>query len=137
MNTSENYNLDDLLRKTIKKTPLTEPSANFTSDVMRQINSLSICKSTKYEPLISIKMWLFIVVSISVLIALILYSQGYENSNWLSLLLSKSYINSILSGLSFKFTLSRIFIYGFICFALMFFIQISMIKYYFEKSLKH
>ncbi|PKV52317.1 hypothetical protein ATE84_4428 [Aquimarina sp. MAR_2010_214] len=111
----------------IKEAGLETPSENFLKNVMEQVELSTIEISPTYKPLISKKVWFIIGVIVAVLLCMIPFlSDGKE-----SILNNVNF--SFLNKLSIKnpfsnFTFHKTTIYGISFLALLFFIQITILK---------
>jgi len=127
--------LDRLAKKVITASPLKSPSVDFTANIMKQIEHVSIGETAVYKPLISKYGWFGI---ITVLVGISLY-MILGNVESLSILESVDYsvisnnkVTEALSGIKFSKTL--MYAIGF--FGLVFFIQIPLMKHYMNKRLE-
>ena len=85
MNDKDNHLLDSFTKKMVKEAPIEKPSIDFSMNVMDAINAIEIKKSTsKFEPLISKKVWLLISAAI-IASTLFLFKSGVHlNEGYLS-----------------------------------------------------
>ena len=127
--------LDSLAKKVIKSSAIKSPSADFTANIMKQIEHVAIGKSIVYKPLISKYGWFGI---IALLVGISMY-MVFGNVEGLSMLESVDYsvisnnkVTDALSGIKFSKTL--MYAIGF--FGLVFFIQIPLMKHYMNKRLE-
>jgi len=114
--------IDKLAHRLLNEAGLENPSADFFSNVMDKIEAQKVSQPIVFQPLISTKAWLLIVLFTIVVIALLTI---YPIFNEFSLFQLPS-----LSNLSFKFPemhLSKTAIYG-IGFLSLFLIQIPFLK---------
>lgn len=134
MNEKADKRLEHLVDKMMKETALETPSIDFTSNIMSQVEVIANSDVTIYKPLISKPVWFG-------LFAMIIGVLGYSFSNnttehsWLSnidiSILTDNSIGQMLSNLTF----SKTMLYSTVLFALMFTIQIPILKRYFNKRL--
>ncbi|WP_347924717.1 hypothetical protein [Pontimicrobium sp. SW4] len=128
--------LDNLAKKTIKASTLKSPSIDFTANVMRSIEHISVGESIQYKPLITKYGWLGI---IAVLIGVSLYMifGNVEGSTLLNTVdysvISNNKVTNVLSGITF----SKTVMYAIGFFGLVFFIQIPLMKHYMNKRLEY
>ncbi|TJY36341.1 hypothetical protein [Pontimicrobium aquaticum] len=127
--------LDKLAKKVIKSSGIKSPSVDFTTNVMKAVEHVSIGSSITYKPLISKSGWLVI---ISILVGVSVYMMfGNLDSTWVKSIdysmISNNKLTELLSGVTFSKTLS--YAIGF--FGLLFFIQIPLMKHYLNKRLEY
>lgn len=135
MNDNIDKHIEKLVDKTMKKTSLESPSFDFTNTVMAQVNALERSTVTTYKPLISKPMW-FVIFAVGLMIVMyILFGMtstesGLLNSMDLSVLTDNRYSNA-LSG----FKVSKTVMYGVVLFGIMLFVQVPILKHYFDKRI--
>ena len=135
MNDNIDKHIEKLVDKTMKKTSLESPSFDFTNTVMAQVNALERSTVTTYKPLISKPMW-FVIFAVGLMIVMyILFGMTSTESGWLnfidlSVLTDNRYSNA-LSG----FKVSKTVMYGVILFGIMLFVQVPILKHYFDKRI--
>lgn len=135
MNDNIDKHIENLVDKTMKKVSLESPSFDFTNTVMAQVNALGQSSVTTYKPLISKPMW-FAIFAIGLAIVLyIIFGMntteiGWLNSVDLSVLTNNKFSNA-LSG----FKVSKTVMYGIVLFGIMLFIQVPILKHYFDKRI--
>ena len=112
------------------------PSMDFTTNVMKQIENVSIGETANYKPLISKYGWFGI---IAILIGVSIY-MALGNVEGLALLdtvdysvISDNKLTDTLSGIKFSKTL----MYAIGLFGLVFFIQIPLMKHHMNKRLQY
>jgi len=122
-------NIDNLIEKMMSETTLQSPSIDFTSNIMSQILVAEKAKIQPYKPLISISTWVFIGITLAVLV---LYNVFFaENQN--NLEIGKSYtdkISTLVSGIH----VSKTLLYALLIVPFMILIQIGVLKNYFDKK---
>ena len=135
MNDKEKDLLDDFIKKMVKETPVEKPSVDFTANVMDAINAIEVKKAaSKFEPLISKKVW-FLIVSGIIALTVYLYKSGvHMNESYLpNIDLSK--LTSLISfETSYNFNVSNTVLYGFIFLAIMIPIQIGYLKRFHDRK---
>jgi len=136
MNEQVENKLDSLVKKVIKETTTKNPSLDFTSNVMSQIVVLQESKLTAYQPLISKNVWIVISVSFLALILFIIFGAETNSLGWFSTIdfsiVADNKITEALSG----YTVSKTLMYAVVFFGLAWFVQIGLIKNYFNKRLE-
>lgn len=134
MNGTEDKRLNDLIDKIMEETSLDTPSIDFTSNIMTKVELIANTNVTTYRPLISKQVWFGVLILI---IGAMVYPLFYSTTetSWLTNMdfnkFSYHIIVSRLSNLAF----SKIMIYSVVIFALMFAVQSSLLKVYFNKRL--
>ena len=127
--------LENIAHKMVKEMSLESPSSNFTAHVMKQIDLLSSKKAIVYKPLISKPVWIFIVLGFIVTIGYLIFGTSLQESDPLFTINFEAVFNNrfteALSAIKFSNTLT----YAIVFFAMMVFIQIPLLKNYFEKRL--
>jgi hypothetical protein len=115
------------IKHLVEEAGLEIPSANFLNNVMEQIELSAIEISPVYKPLISKKSWFVIGLVVTVLLCTI----PFLNDNKESILSTIDF--SFFNKISFKnpfsdFTFHKTTIYGILFLALLFLIQITILK---------
>ena len=129
MNENADKDLDSLSRKVIGKSAIESPSLDFTKNVMSQINALSSSSVTTYVPLISKKVWALVALLFAGIVWLTSSGASEEKSSWVSDLdLKYEFVNPLA-----HLELSQTVVYSLVLFAIMFCIQIPLLKYHFNK----
>ena len=127
MNKNEDKHIEELVDHFMKDRTLDTPSFDFTSKVMSQVLTTKTSSITTYEPLISKKILLTI---FSVLLVLIISSFFYDAtgpSRWIPHLDFIPY-NNITASYEF----SAVTTYSVVLTAIMLFIQIPILKNYYN-----
>ena len=123
-----NKHLEKFVDKTMKSSALETPSFDFTSKVMSQVTSTSRSGVTVYKPLISKTTWGILLVLTVGLVVYSVFSKDTINLTWFDQLdLSK--VSNIFSG----FKISNTVMYSLLMFAVMLFIQVPVLKHYYNK----
>ncbi|GAB1857098.1 hypothetical protein MHTCC0001_19340 [Flavobacteriaceae bacterium MHTCC 0001] len=136
MNNKTHKYLDDLSKEVIKSTPIEQPILDFTSTVMTQVLELKTSPFT-YKPLISKKGWFIVFAFVVSSIILVTYTSDSLYSSLLvnSIDFNVLFDNTFLEALC-NMSVSKTVIYAVVLFGVMFSVQISMLKYYFNKRFK-
>ncbi|MEO8712304.1 MAG: hypothetical protein ABI405_09290 [Parafilimonas sp.] len=133
MNTDKD--LEKLVEKVMQETSLENPSTGFTSKVMFEVLSAKMNDATVYKPLISKKSWFIILGIIIVLIVYTIISGNVQSVSWYQNLDFSIKANDILKNLPvIKF--SVITFYAIALLPVMLFIQIKLLKNYFNKRIE-
>ncbi len=127
--------IEKLVNKTMKKVSLETPSLDFTNTVMAQVNALGQSSVTTYKPLISKPMWFAIFAVALGIVLYIIFGTSTNQSGWLNFMdlsvLTNNKFSSALSG----FTFSKTVLYSIVLFGIMLFIQVPILKNYFDKRI--
>lgn len=122
-------NIENLIEQMMAETTLQSPSIDFTSNIMSQILVAEKPKIKPYKPLISISTWIFIGITLTILIIYNVFFAGTQNN----LKIEKSYtdkISAIVSGIH----ISKTLLYALLIVPFMILIQIGVLKNYFNKK---
>lgn len=126
--------LDSLAKKAMKSTSLQSPSIDFTANLMKEIEHVSISESITYKPLISKYGW-FGIIAVLICVSGYVMFGNVEGSTWMDTLdfsvISNSKVANALSGIEISKTLT----YAIGLFGLVFFIQIPLMKHLMNKRL--
>ncbi len=120
----EQYKND--IQNLVKEAGVESPSVNFVHNVMREIE-VSSQKSLNYTPLISKRKWLIIVLVIISIVGVLLLLSDNEVSVLHTFDLSFYEIINLDNPFS-GFTLRKTTLYGVLFLALLFFVQIPILK---------
>ena len=132
MQKNDHKQLKDLIDKTMQNTSLETPSLNFTHQVMHKLNGLEASKITTYKPLISKMGWAGIIVGIIGIFLFLVLGNTTENSSLYEALVLRLSTENLFSGFAFSGSLK----YAIILFAIMLFIQVPILKHYFNGRLE-
>ncbi len=128
--------IEELVDKVMQSSTLETPSIDFTSNIMAEVNNLSSSSITVYEPLISKHTWFILLSVIFGFTIYLVFNTQIESKGWFDALdfsvVSEFSITNLFSGITF----SKTFIYAVLIFAIMFFIQIPILKNYLDKRLE-
>ena len=122
-------NIENLIEKMMEETTLQSPSIDFTSSIMSQILVAEKAKIQPYKPLISISTWIFIGITLAVLVLYNVFFAETQNN----LEIGKSYtdkISALVSGIH----VSKTLLYALLIVPFMILIQIGDLKNYFDKK---
>jgi len=138
MEEQENKSIDVLVDKMMKEVDLKSPSLDFTAHIMSQVEELSSLKTISHKPLISKWMWAIIALIIILLISLSLNVNIIDNGtmSWYNTIDFSMLYNNSISQFFNGVTISKTLLYSVILFGGMLFIQIPLLKYYFNKRLE-
>lgn len=121
------------MKHLIKEAGIDHPSSGFLQNVMNQIETSEVQKLSVYTPLISRKAWLVIGTAI---VMLLLFMPFLSDSNESILnTMDFSFLNKISVENPFSdFKFHKTTIYGILFLAILFFIQIPMLKNRIDKN---
>jgi hypothetical protein len=126
--------LDKLAKKVMRSSLLESPSMEFTSNVMTKVKAAAASDITAYKPLISRRTWIILLV---LFVGCVIYSfleTDLQSLGWMDQLdfsiISKNKVTEALSGIAFSKTLA--YAIGF--FGLLFFVQIPIMKHYYNRQ---
>ena len=127
--------IENLVDKTMKKSTLESPSFDFTNAVMAQVNALEQSTVTTYKPLISKPMW-FVLFALGFAIVLyIIFGMNTTETGWLNSIDLSVITDNKLSNAMSGFKVSKTVMYGVVLFGIMLFIQVPILKHYFDKRI--
>ena len=125
--------LDKLAKKVMQSSSIESPSLDFTANIMAKVEVSAINNITVYEPLISKRVWLLILILVIGGMSYGFFGNGLEGLGWFDnvdlSIISNNKVTDAISGIAFSKTL----MYAVGLCGLLFFIQIPMMKYYVEK----
>ena len=135
MKENADKSLDNLTRKLVGKASLEQPSLDFTQRVMSEILALKKSKVTTYVPLISKRVWVFIAIGVSTIVAYVAFGTAEMDSSWMTRLGLEHYADYSVKNPMEEVKLSQTLIYTLVLFALMICIQVPLLKRYFDNRL--
>lgn len=133
MKEQANTQVEKLVDKMMKSSALESPSVDFTSQILSKIERLQQSKATIYQPLISKKIWVLIISGCIALVVYSFFSTSSESSSWLSTVDYSKLPNFNISERLSTITFSKTMMYALVLLSLMVFIQIPLLKNYFDK----
>ena len=129
--------LDKLAKKVMQSSLLESPSLDFTANIMAKVEASATSHVTVYKPLISKKAWLLISILVIGSLSYGIFGNGLESLGWFDSIdysiISNNKVTEAISGITFSKTL----MYAVGLCGLLFFVQIPMMKYYFDKRLEY
>ena len=128
MKEQTNKHIETFVDKVMKSSTLETPSFDFTSKVMLHVSATSTSTVTVYKPLISKTAWVIMLLLTTVIIVYSLFS---KDTSTLGLFdkLDFSKVFNLFSGVK----ISQTAMYSLLMFAVMLFIQVPLLKHYFNK----
>jgi len=127
--------LDRLTNKVMKEVSLESPSFNFTDNIMSQVKMIESSNVTVYKPLISKSVWILIAIGFIALISyLFLMNSSMQSEALFNLNFDALFNNKFTTAFS-NIKLSETLMYAVISLGIMLFIQIPLLKNYFNSRL--
>ena len=127
--------LDRLTKKVMKETSLESPSLTFTDSIMSQVETLASRDVTVYKPLISKSVGTLITIGIIALISYLFFMNSSIQTEALFTLNFEVLFNNRFTTVLSNIKLSETLMYAVISLGIMLFIQIPLLKNYFDKRL--
>lgn len=128
MKDQTNKHIEHFVEKVMKSSSLEKPSFDFTARVMSQVTSTSSSNVTVYRPLISKTTWVVLILITVGVITYSMFSKDTMSLVWLDKL-DFSKVSNVFSGIK----ISNTVMYSLLMFAIMLFIQVPMLKHYYNK----
>ncbi len=135
MNEKVDKQIEKLVERSMKTQSLESPSSNFTSMVMDQVLALNKSKVTIYKPLISKPMWFALFVVALLVVSYIIFGMNTTETAWLNFIDLSFITDNKLSNTLSGFKVSKTVMYSVVLFGIMLFIQVPILKNYFDKRL--
>jgi len=127
--------LEKLTNKIMEETSLESPSFDFTDNIMSQVQIIKTSDVTVYKPLISKSIWILIALGFITLIGYLIFGTTSQESEALFTInfdvLFNNRFTETLSAMKFSDTL----MYAVVSLGIMLFIQIPLLKNYFDNRL--
>ena len=133
MKANEDKQIEKLVDHIMKDTLLESPSSDFTSKVMSKILASKTSDVTVYKPLISKSVFIVIFGCIITLFIYLLMNGEKQENSWFSHIKFNLFYNNELTSV---FKVSKIMLYAVVSTTIMFLVQISFLKNYFNKQLE-
>ena len=128
MKENANKHIDQFVDKVMKSSTLETPSFDFTAKVMSQITVTSHSAVSVYSPLISKTTWGILMVLTLGIVIFSVYSNDTTTLGWFDKL-DMSKLPNVFSGIK----ISQTAMYSLLMFGVMLFIQVPMLKHYYNK----
>ncbi len=135
MNEKVDKQIEKLVERSMKTQSLESPSPNFTSMVMDEVLALNKSKVTVYKPLISKPMWFAIFVVVLLIVSYIIFGMNTTETSWFKFIDLSGLTDNRLSNTLSGFKVSKTVMYAVVLFGIMLFIQVPILKNYFDKRL--
>ncbi len=135
MNEKVDKQIEKLVERSMKTQSLESPLPNFTSMVMDEVLALNKSKVTVYKPLISKPMWFAIFVVVLLIVSYIIFGMNTTETSWFKFIDLSGLTDNRLSNTLSGFKVSKTVMYSVVLFGIMLFIQVPILKNYFDKRL--
>ena len=123
--------IETFIDKAMKSSTLETPSFDFTVKVMSQITASSNSSVTVYKPLFSKSAWVIMLLLTAAILVYALFSNDTSTLGWFDKVdLAKVF--NLFSGIK----ISQTAMYSLLMFAVMLFVQVPLLKHYFNKRLE-
>ncbi|MCF6296326.1 MAG: hypothetical protein L3J25_11645 [Flavobacteriaceae bacterium] len=132
-----NKKLDDFVEKVVKDSSLESPSLDFTNKIMSKIETITQSEITVYRPLISKRAWFIIATLIIGGLTYLTLRDNVQTTGWFDSLDYSLITNNKVTEKIGSVMFSKTFMYAITFFAVVFFIQIPILKNYFDKRLEY
>ena len=124
--------IEAFIDKLMSADALEQPSLDFTDKVMSKVEAISNSTATVYKPLISKPVWILIITGFLALVGYVIFKEPATGSGLLERF-NLSGVSNPLENISFNF--SKTLIYAMVLMAVMFSIQIPILKQYFNRRM--
>ncbi|WP_407557837.1 hypothetical protein [Winogradskyella sp. 4-2091] len=129
----DNKKIEEFIDKIMSEDVLEQPSLDFTTNVMSQVEAISKSDTTVYKPLISKPVWFIILGSFMALIGYVMLGNAETTASWTDRLELSEITFNLFENISFEF--SSTFMYAVVFLAVMVSIQVPILKFYFQKRI--
>lgn len=130
MNTNEDKHIEKLVDQMMKNQTLETPSFDFTTNIMNKVLESKKPQAFVYKPLIPRKIFISILTGMTILILCSLFYDAPQAMKWVPHI---DFISMSTTGLIENFRFSKIATYSIVLTTVMLFIQIPLLKNYFER----
>lgn len=127
--------LEKLTRKVMSTSTLESPSFEFKSNVMAKIEATRVSSATRYTPLISTRVWIFIGIALVAILLYIVFGDVTVTAGWLSQIGIERFFNYEFSSPISNLNVPTTLLYAVVFFGVMLTIQIPLLKRYFNQRL--
>ena len=129
---ADDKKIEAFIDKLMSADALEQPSLDFTAHVMSKVEAISNSTVTVYKPLISKPVWMLIISAFVALVGYVVFNEPSTSSGLLERF-DLSGVSNPLENISFNF--SKTLMYAMVLMAVMFSIQIPVLKHYFNKRM--
>jgi hypothetical protein len=133
MKANNDKQLDKFIDKLMQETLPESPSPEFTSKLMLQVQATEMEKAAVYKPLISKRAWFIIFAVIIALTGYFIFNTDIRPGSWLASL-DRINVNDDIMKMLPAFKFSTITLYAVVLLPVMLFVQITMLKKYFNRQ---
>ena len=121
--------LDNIAGKVFKNSIIESPSMDFTKNIMSEIEGIKSKALFTYSPVISRKVWIYIlVIAIIIIFSILFFDFNTENLSWMNKFSEKLSLNN-LAFKKFSFvSVSNATVYASLIASAMFILQIYLLK---------
>jgi hypothetical protein len=124
--------IEAFIDKLMSADSLEQPSLDFTDNVMSKVEAIFNSTATVYKPLISKPVWILIITGFIALVGYIVFNEPSSSSGLLERF-DLSNVSNPLENISFNF--SKTLMYAMVLMAVMFSVQIPILKHYFNNRM--
>jgi hypothetical protein len=124
--------IEAFIDKLMSADALEQPSRDFTDKVMSKVEAISNSTTTVYKPLISKSVWILIITGFVILVGYIIFKEPTTGSSLMERF-NLPGVSNPLENISFNF--SKTLMYAMVLMAIMFSVQIPVLKHYFNKRM--
>lgn len=135
MKVNEDKHIEEFIDKIMSETTLENPSLNFTTLVMSEVEAINLKTTSVYKPLISKATWFIILGSIVVFTTYFLTFTNPQDNNWFNKVDYSVLKNNVAFNWFSQFRFSNITTYATLLSAVMLLFQITFLRKYFDKRL--
>lgn len=128
--------IDKIVGKIIKDSKIESPSQDFTIKIMSKVEVISSNEVTTYRPLISKHFFIGFIIFVTVFSGFVVSVNTSETESWFSMINFRALSNNIVTKTLTSIKIPSTVLYSIVFFGVMLFIQIPLLKYYFNKRLK-
>jgi hypothetical protein len=129
---ADDKKIEAFIDKLMSADSLEQPSIDFTANVMSKVEAISNSTATVYKPLISKQVWILIVATFLALVGYVIFNEPSTSSGLLERF-DLSGVSNPLENISFNF--SKTLMYAMVLMAVMFSVQIPILKHYFNNRM--
>lgn len=129
---ADDKKIEAFIDKLMSADSLEQPSIDFTDKVMSKVEAMSNSTATVYKPLISKPVWILIVATFLALVGYVIFNEPSTSSGLLERF-DLSGVSNPLENVSFNF--SKTLMYAMVLMAVMFSVQIPILKHYFNNRM--
>jgi len=134
MDELEDKKLEDFVDKIMEDAPLESPSVDFTQNVMYKLEAETSKEVFQYQPLVSGKVLSVVFIAFVALLILIGSQLGVDSGQgWFKNLNTEAWFHADWRWME-GYTSSKVMVYAFLSFGLLFFAQVPWLKKQMDKT---